>query len=255
MEQFFRRSTLRFLTLAGAAVILPAASLAAKAANEAPADNVSTPGNAAPGKMREDVERDRRSLERDSRESRVALEQWAGCVARNNAGEAARVLAMDFTKPTYGRALRMLSEEDKMCMSFRGTLRSAGLLFAGEMAETLLEDGGAPLGPRLARAATRDAVTTYTFTDSLAMCLVRSVPDQVAAVFATGRGSEEEKAAIGALGVPAQMCAKAVRTAGQAGPAGPKANEAPRPVSISPAALRAMLATASFRSIAALKAA
>ena len=114
-------------------------------------------------------------------------------------------------------------------------LRSANLLFAGEVAEALLEKSGAPVASQLAKAAAGTAPSGFSLTDKMAICVVRSVPDQVAAVFATERDSAEETATISALAAPAQMCGKAVG--------------ATKPVAISPAGLRAMLATAAFRSI------
>lgn len=169
-------------------------------------------------------------------ESRRELEEWAGCIARKNPNEAARVLRMDFTTGDYGRALRMLSEEDKTCVGFRGSLRSAGLLFAGELAETLLESDGTPLVSRLAKAGAGEATPAYSFTDKVAICVVRSVPNDVAALFATARSSAEETASLNALATPMALCAKAA--------------QATKPIAVSPAGLRAMLATASFRSLA-----
>jgi hypothetical protein len=173
--------------------------------------------------------------------ARLELEKWAGCVARKNPGEAARVLTMDFTTNAYGRALRMLSQDDRDCIGFRGSLRSAGLLFAGEMAETLLERDTAPLVSRLAKAGTVEATPAYSFTDKVAICVVRSVPNDIAALFATSRNSAEETASLNALAQPMAMCARAA--------------QATKPIAVNPAGLRAMLATASFRSVAALPAA
>ena len=64
---------------------------------------------------------------------------------------------------------------------------------------------------------------------------MRSVPSDVAALFATARDSAEETAAINSLATPMGLCAKAA--------------QARKPLSVSPAGLRAMLATAAFRSI------
>ncbi len=168
--------------------------------------------------------------------ARRELEQWAGCVARNNPGETARVLRMDFTTGAYGRAMRMLSQGDRGCIRFRGTLRSAGLLFAGEMAESLLESDSTPLVSRLAKASAGAATPSYSFTDKVAICVVRSVPNDVAALFATARASAEETASLNALATPMALCARAA--------------SARQPIAVNPAGLRAMLATASFRSIA-----
>lgn len=176
----------------------------------------------------------------DTSASRVALEQWAGCVARDNAGEATRVLAMDFTSSTYQRALKTLSLESRDCIRFQGTLRAGGLLFAGEVAEALLEQPGETLVARLARAAASPAPQSYSFTDKVAICAVRSAPNDIAALFATGRDSAEETAALAQVSTVMGLCARAA--------------EATKPLSINPAGLRAMLATAAFRSVASSKA-
>lgn len=169
-------------------------------------------------------------------DSRTELEALAGCIAAKNPAEAKRVLTMDFTTGAYDRALRMLALGDKRCVEFRGALRTANLLFAGELAESMLESDSTPLANRLAKAGTAPATTSYSFTDKVAICVVRSVPDDVAALFATARNSPEETARINALAVPMGMCAKAA--------------EARKPLAVNPAGLRAMLATASYRQLA-----
>jgi hypothetical protein len=175
----------------------------------------------------------------NARGSRIALEQWAGCVARSNVGEATRVLKMDFRSPTYDRALRLLAQDSRDCIRFQGTLRSGGLLFAGELAEALIEQPGEPLVNRLARVAASPAAESFSLTDKVAICTVRSAPNEVAALFASERQSENETAALAQASAVMGLCAKAA--------------EANRPLSINPAGLRAMLATAAFRSVASLK--
>lgn len=187
-----------------------------------------------------DLERDRGAARGNDAFSRTALAKWAGCLASKNAGETARVLSMDFTSPTYGRAFKMLTEEDKQCRGFRGTLRAQRLLLAGELAEALIEQDGAPVANTLAKAAGGPATPAFSFTDRVAICVVRSVPSEVARLFATERNSADETAAIQALATPMGLCARAA--------------EARKPLAINPAGLRAMLATASFRSVAGLKA-
>ena len=171
-------------------------------------------------------------------EARLHLEQWASCVVRKNPDRAASVLRMDFTTDAYGRAMRSLADQDKECMGKKREMRGGGLLFAGEMAESLLESDTSPLVTRLAKAASAPATTSYSFTDKVAICVVRSVPNDVAALFATARGSAEETASLNALTTPMALCAKAA--------------QARKPISVNPAGLRAMLATASYRSVASL---
>lgn len=173
-------------------------------------------------------------------QSRLGLEQWAGCLARKNAGEAQRLLTMDFKTDEYERGMLKLSKSDKECFGSRGTMKAAGLLFAGELAEAMLERDTTPLVARLAKASGGEATPAFSFTDKVAICVVRSVPNDVAALFSTARGSAEESASLNSLATPMGMCARAA--------------EARKPISINPAGLRAMLATASYRSVAGLQA-
>lgn len=223
------------LTLAACLALgAPALAQEQPAQNEHPAQD-----DASMGKMLERVDSDRAAAKLGDHDARMALQHYGSCVVGNGTGEAARVMAMDFTTPTYRNALKLLSQDAaKFCADKAfgtGVLRSSNLLFAGEVAEALVEKSGTPVAAQLAKAAAAPATTGFSLTDKVAICVVRSVPDQVAAVFATERDSAEETAAITALSVPAQMCGKAVG--------------ATKPVSISPAGLRAMLATAAFRSI------
>ncbi|WP_156839261.1 hypothetical protein [Novosphingobium aquimarinum] len=171
--------------------------------------------------------------------ARGALEHWAACIAQRNTAEAARVLQMDFTTSTYDRALLMLSRESKDCTAFRGTLRAGGLLFAGELAEALIEQQPGGVRTALARAAAAAPPRSFSFTDKVAICAVRSAPDDVAALFATERDSDEEATALRQVSATMAACSKAA--------------EATKPLSINPAGMRAMLATAAFRSVASMK--
>ena len=186
-------------------------------------------------KMLERAERDRAVAKPNDHDARVALEKWAGCIARRSNGEATRILKMDYTQPVYTRAQKDLAKDSGTCIRDYTSLRGDGLLFAGEMAEALLESDATPVGTALVRAASAPATTAFSFTDRVAICVVRSVPSDVAALFATARDSAEETAAINALATAMGMCATAAK--------------ARKPLSVSPAGLRAMLATAAFRSI------
>ncbi len=226
----------RFITLA-ACLSLTAPAFAQVEPAQAP--DLPIANDASLERSLQDAERDRAAAKLNDHDSRMALQHYGSCVAESSAGEAGRVIAMDFTTPTYRNALKLLSQDAaKFCADKAfgtGVLRSANLLFAGEVAEALVEKSGGSVAGQLAKAAAAPATTGFALTDKVAICVVRSVPDQVAAVFATERDSAEETAAITALSMPVQLCAKAV--------------QATKPMSISPAGLRAMLATAAFRSI------
>ncbi len=225
-----------FLVFAVAAVSGP---LSAQTAQENDLEDNPARNDASIEKMLERAERDRMDARADRQDARPALAEWAGCIARANSGEATRVLTMDFKSPAYARAMKMLSQESRSCIQFRGTLRAGGLLFAGEMAEALLKKSPPPLNAILARAASGSPAHPFSFTDKVAICTVRSAPDDVAALFATERDSAEEAAALQKASSAMGLCAKAA--------------EASKPLSINPAGLRAMLATAAFRSVEAAK--
>ena len=199
---------MRRLVILFAAGLL-AAPAVAQTANETPIDNMPARDDASVEKMLSDAERDRAAAQGNDDVSRAALAEWAGCLARKNSAEAGRVLAMDFTTPTYGRAFKMLTEEDKRCREFRGTLRTQRLLLAGELAEALIEQSRAPVVNTLAKAAIGPPTPAFSFTDRVAICVVRSVPSDVAKLFATERNSSDETAAVQTLATPAGMCAKA----------------------------------------------
>jgi hypothetical protein len=223
----------------GASLAVLAGPAFAQSARENDREEIPARNDVSVEKMLEQAEYDRMDARSNDKLSRVALEEWAACIARNNPGEATRILTMDFKSPTYGRAMQTLSKDSRGCVQFRGTLRSGGLLFAGEMAEALLErPGNAPLAA-LARAAAEPAPTAFSFTDKVAICTVRSSPNDVAALFATERDGAEETVALKKVSATMGLCARAA--------------EAKKPLSINPAGLRAMLATAAFRSVEASK--
>jgi hypothetical protein len=164
--------------------------------------------------------------------ARQALEAFGTCLAERNAVVARSTLAMDFNSRIYSNRLRQLSRGDRDCFRERGSMRFGNLALAGAMAERLIERDPAPLNVRLARAALGPAATTYSPTDRIAMCVVRSVPDQVAALFASPVVSSAEADAARALEPAFNAC-----------------NQARTGMTMSVAGARAMLATAAYRSL------
>ena len=175
-------------------------------------------------------------LRENTPEARQAVERYGQCVAQREPGEAHRLLSMDFTTSRYQTGLRLLAKEaQRDCARDsvgRGAMRSAGLLLSGAIAEALLEADAIPLNTRLVRSATTP-VKSYSPTDSVAQCLARSMPDQVMALFATAPSSDAEASAAAPLMRAMPTCASAVGIAAKVEPTVP--------------ALRAMIATASYR--------
>jgi hypothetical protein len=167
-----------------------------------------------------------------SPQARAAIDAFGRCVARRSPARAAETLARDFRSHTYRSALRNLARANESCFRRRGRMRSSELLFAGAMAEELLAVNPELLNVRLARAALRPATPARSESDWTAICVVRSVPDDVARLFATAVASEAEAVALGALAIALSPC-----------------NRTGRSLEVSGPGLRAILATAAFRSV------
>jgi len=189
---------------------------------------------------REQIDRDLMLGEKEDSapDARAAIQAFGKCVAERNAGETTRLLTMDFRSGKYRTGMKLLGKEDEQtCVdkSFRrGTMRSNTVLFAGALAEAMLKADSAPLNARLARNAATDA-PSYSETDTIAQCLVRSLPDQAAALFASEVASPAETAAADPLLQAVPVCARAARISAR--------------VELSVPALRAIMATAGFRLI------
>ncbi len=175
----------------------------------------------------------------NSAEARLAIEAYGACVVKLSPKESARVLSMDYRKPIYRTALKMLVKEvERPCAysSFgTGRMRGDDLSMAAAIAEDLLEANREPVNVRLARIGTSER-TPLGKTDAVAHCLARSLPDQVSRIFATAPASEAEAAAAAPLLEAVPSCARATST--------------PEQYDLSIPAVRAILATASFRMLA-----
>ena len=173
-----------------------------------------------------------------SPEARKQMQTYGACVANASAAKAAQTLASDFRTSQYHAAMRALNANNLDCSRLlprRSKMRSNGLLFAGAMAERLMAADPKPLNARLAQAAARAAPATYSPTDAIAMCVVRSAPDESAHLFKTEVASGAEAEAARALDMAVQLCSRG-------GPA----------LQVNVEGLRAMLATAAFRNVAPL---
>ena len=165
-------------------------------------------------------------------EARVAMQRFGGCVAQRSQPLAAETIGSDFTTQTYRSRLQRLVRANEDCFREGGRrMLSSNLLFAGAIAEALVESDAQPLNVRLARAAMQPAPRAYSTSDQVAICVVRSLPDETGRLMASEVGSTEEEAAVRALAPAVQACATSRRLETNA------------------AGLRAILATAAYRSI------
>ena len=164
--------------------------------------------------------------------ARGAIQRYGVCVVKASADKASKLLATDFTSTSYRAGLKNLALNNSGCFGRRGRMRASNLMFAASVAEALLARDETPLNVRLARAASGPAPRTYSATDAIAMCTVRSAPNEVAALLGAQVASDVEKAAATPVAAVFARC-----------------NQAGKQVSTTVEGLRAMIATAAFRSI------
>ena len=167
-----------------------------------------------------------------STDARLAAQDFGACVADSSSLDARAVLSLDFASPAYDRGLRRLVSISESCARRRGSMRSGRLLVAGAIAERLIEREDEPLNLRLARAALRPATPDFSAADRAAICVVRSVPDEVSSLFAAEVAGDAESAVAESLEKVMTACSGD----GQ-------------PIDATPATLRAILATAAFREL------
>lgn len=166
-------------------------------------------------------------------EARVAMQRFGACVAQRSERLAADTVGSDFTTQTYRSRLQRLVRSNEDCFREGGRrMLSSHLLFAGAIAEALVERDSQPLNVRLARAAMRPATRAFSLSDQVAICVVRSLPDEVGRLMATEVGSSEEETAASALAPAFAACSPQNRRVESNG-----------------AGFRAILATAAYRSI------
>lgn len=168
--------------------------------------------------------------DRTSPNARIVADRFGACVADRSPELSARTLRLAFNSTAYHNNMRNVTRANEGCMERRGRMRSASLLVAGAMAERLLEREPTPINVQLARGAEQPAPRAVTPSDAIALCMVRSTPDDVARLFASEVASDGEAQAAEALMPVANLC-----------------NESGRTVQLSNGGLRAMLATAAFR--------
>lgn len=175
-------------------------------------------------------------------DARSALAEFAGCIAKSSPDKVHRALTRDFTTRDYRRELRTLSEINRDCLlgweglqrSRRVKLRAGGLPFAAALAEAMMKQGEDPLNVRLLQAAKTEA-PTYAPSDKVAMCVTRSDPDNVAALLNAPIAPDDEAKAAQALDPALRACSQGTS------------------VVLEPYGLRAIVATASYRLLAAAK--
>ena len=151
------------------------------------------------------------------------------------------LLVLDYRSDAYATRIRDLAARRVSEECFRAMPREyrrielGGLPFAGGLAERVITtDDGGPLIMRLSMAAVGVEAETFSYTDVVANCTALGAPNLVANLFASEIASEEETAALEQLAPVLDICSRN----GSA-------------IEAAPLAMRSMLATASFRILAA----
>lgn len=169
-------------------------------------------------------------------EARLTMARFATCVAGSSPEKVADVLTRDFRTTEYRNGLKNVVRANEGCatrVGLRGRLSGSNLPMAAALAEAMLARDTAPLNVRLAKAASGKEAPTFAPSDKIAMCIARSTPDDVAALFATEPGSGNETKAATKLQPAVQLCSREAK------------------LETSVAGLRSIVATATFRLLAA----
>lgn len=128
----------------------------------------------------------------------------ANCLATRHADEARKVLALDFRSRGYRQALPQLGKLGGQCTRDqlgRVTFRSAGLPFAGSVAEALLKRDGA-LADFAARTGYRPelpGIEARNASEFVAFCTIRKNPAGTAAVLQAEPASPAEASAFASI--------------------------------------------------------
>ena len=129
-----------------------------------------------------------------------ALHNFGACVARTAPAGAEEVLAMDYRTDAYRQKLSRLAKGHDRCVSPRSQLRFNGVLFAGALAEALVEQPGRSVLTRLSAAEDANApVEARSALEAMALCGVMTRPAAAGRLLESEVGSEMEADAMEAL--------------------------------------------------------
>ena len=128
------------------------------------------------------------------------LARFSRCVANRQANHARLILALDHRTQNYRSALRRLAESNWGCAPL-GTLRFSNVLFAGGLAESLLNASIRPgaLAAHVALDPARPPLEARDENELMSLCTVRQAPAEIAALLQAESTSPEEAAALRAL--------------------------------------------------------
>ncbi len=128
--------------------------------------------------------------------SRQAAQNFARCVVNMSPKAARRALALDYRTPEYDQAVRALMRGHDRCITPGGVLRGSQVLLVGALAETILiEDVRGPLDQALRFNRASPQIASRSVGETMALCLVRKSPEDVARLMQAPIGGADEKIA------------------------------------------------------------
>lgn len=129
------------------------------------------------------------------------------CAAQRSPKDVTYLLDQDVRSAGYSRDLKALAKKQASCAGAVSV--AGGPLFAGILAEELLEYGRTPRQVAgLIGKAPKKPVTVKDVTEAAALCAVRANPAGVAQLLASGYASKEETTAFRALTPALNGCLK-----------------------------------------------
>lgn len=136
-----------------------------------------------------------------------AMHFYAACIVNRTPQGAREALALDSASPEYHKKLQRLAEGHKDQCVGGNNMRFNDVLLAGSLAERLLQLYDAP--PRFVpMIASSKPIVAHDAMEMMAICVTRTVPDKVWALFATDPTSEAEIAALNTMSPTIVGCIK-----------------------------------------------
>jgi hypothetical protein len=136
-----------------------------------------------------------------------AMHAFGHCAAQRGPKDVTYLLDQDFRSGGYNSALKALAKKQASCPG--SATAAGGGLFAGALAEELLEYGHTPRQvATMIGKAPKKPVSGKNDTENAALCAVRANAGGAAQLLASGYGSKEETAALKGLAPALNGCLK-----------------------------------------------
>lgn len=136
----------------------------------------------------------------------AAMHAFGHCAAERSPKDVTYLLDQDYRTPGYNQALKALAKSQARCPG--AATAAGGAVFAGILAEELLEYGRTPKQVAAVIGKAPKKPMRSNDVDPAALCLVRANPGGTAQLLSTGYGSKEEGAAFKALAPAFNACLK-----------------------------------------------